>query len=114
LQNAQLFDETVRLLKETEQRAAELALINGVQQGLASKLDIQDIINLVGDKIRDVFDTQTTYIALHNKDSQTFQIPYYLHQGNRVAVDGNYPNDKGPTGHIIQTRETLLFNEDAD
>ncbi len=114
LENARLFDETQRLLKETEQRAAELALINGVQQGLASKLDIQAIIDLVGDKIRDVFDTQTTYIALHDKGSKTFHIPYYLHQGNRVAIDGNYPNDKGPTGHIIQTRETLLFNIEAD
>ena len=114
LENARLFDEIQRLLKETEQRAAELALINGVQQGLASKLDIQAIIDLVGDKIRDVFDTQTTYIALHDKGSKTFHIPYYLHQGSRVAIDGNYPNDRGPTGHIIQTRETLLFNAEAD
>ena len=33
LENARLFDETQRLLKETEQRAAELAIINSVQQG---------------------------------------------------------------------------------
>lgn len=114
LESARLFDETQRLLKETEQRAAELALINGVQQGLASKLDIQSIIDLVGDKVRDVFDTQTTYIALHDKASRTFRIPYYLHQGKRVVIDGSYPAGRGPTGHIIQTRETLCFNEDAD
>ena len=40
LENARLFDETQRLLKITEDRAAELAIINSVQQGLASKLDI--------------------------------------------------------------------------
>ncbi len=33
LENARLFDETQRLLKETEQRAAELAIINSVQEG---------------------------------------------------------------------------------
>jgi 2,5-diketo-D-gluconate reductase A len=49
LQNAQLFDETVRLLSETEQRAQELAIINSVQEGLASKLDMQAIFDLVGD-----------------------------------------------------------------
>ena len=37
LENARLFDETQRLLKETEQRAAELAVINSVQQGLAGR-----------------------------------------------------------------------------
>ncbi|HSG42769.1 MAG TPA: GAF domain-containing protein, partial [Anaerolineales bacterium] len=114
LESARLFDETQRLLQETEQRNAELALINGVQQGLASKLDIKNIIDLVGDKVRDVFDTQTTYIALHDKTSQTYQIPYYLHQGNRVSIDGSYPVSQGPTGHTIKTRETLLFNKDAE
>ena len=41
LENARLFDETQRLLKETEQRNAELAIINSVQAGLAAELDIQ-------------------------------------------------------------------------
>ena len=50
LENARLFDETQRLLKETEQRAAELAIINSVQEGLASRLDMQAIYDLVGDK----------------------------------------------------------------
>ena len=44
LENARLFDETQRLLKETEQRAAELAIINSMQEGLASKLDLQAIV----------------------------------------------------------------------
>ena len=55
LENARLFDETQRLLKETEQRAAELAIINSVQEGLASKLDMQAIYDLVGDKVWEVF-----------------------------------------------------------
>ena len=55
LENARLFDETQRLLKETEQGAAELAIINSVQEGLASKLDFQAIIELVGEKVRELF-----------------------------------------------------------
>ena len=37
LENARLFDETKRLLTETDERAAELAIINSVQQGLAAR-----------------------------------------------------------------------------
>ena len=37
LENARLFDETTRLLKETEQRTAELAVINSVQEGLGKR-----------------------------------------------------------------------------
>src|SRR5437868_10967196 len=66
LENARLFDETQRLLKETEQRNAELAIINSVQDGLASKLDIEAIYSLVGDKIREIFAADTTFIAYHD------------------------------------------------
>ena len=38
LQSARLFDETQRLLKETEQRNAEMAVINSIQQGIAGEL----------------------------------------------------------------------------
>ena len=58
LENARLFDETQRLLKETEQRAAELAVINSIQEGMAAELDFQAIIDLVGDKLREVFATE--------------------------------------------------------
>src|SRR5213075_740362 len=57
LENARLFDETQRLLKETEQRAAELTVINSIQQGMSAKLDFLAIIDLVGDKLREVFKT---------------------------------------------------------
>src|SRR5207248_11228911 len=59
LENARLFDETQRLLKETEQRAAELAVINRIQEGMAAELDFQAIVDLVGDKLREVFDTRS-------------------------------------------------------
>ena len=44
--------------RRPKQRAAELAIINSVQEGLASKLDMQGIYDLVGDKIREIFDAQ--------------------------------------------------------
>ena len=37
LENARLFDETQRLLEETRQRNSELAILNSIQQGLASR-----------------------------------------------------------------------------
>src|SRR4029079_9884212 len=49
LENARLFDETNRLLKETEQRKAELAVINNVQEGLVKEFKSEDIYELVGE-----------------------------------------------------------------
>ena len=50
---AELQASNVRL----EQRANELAVINSIQQGVAAKLDFQGIVDMVGDKLRDVFAT---------------------------------------------------------
>ncbi len=88
-------------------------MINGVQQGLASKLDMQAILDLVGEKIRDVFDTQVTFIALHHPRAHNFTIPFYLHRGERLIIGGTHPLDVGPTGHVIRTRETLFVNRHA-
>ena len=46
LENARLFDETQRLLKETEERAAELAIINSVGEALATNIGFQGICDL--------------------------------------------------------------------
>src|SRR4029077_19646079 len=55
LENARLFDETQRLFKAEQQRAAEFAIINSVQQALAAELNMQGIYDAVGDKIREIF-----------------------------------------------------------
>ena len=70
LENARLFDETQRLLTETNERAAELAIINSVQQGLAEKLDMQSMYDLVGDKIHEIFDAQSVDIGLYDFDAR--------------------------------------------
>jgi len=57
LENARLFDETQRLFKAEQERVAELQIINSIQQGLAAELDFQAIVDLVGDKLREVFNT---------------------------------------------------------
>ncbi|TAL41981.1 MAG: GAF domain-containing protein, partial [Chitinophagaceae bacterium] len=112
LENARLFDETNRLLKETEQRTAELGIINSVQEGLASKLDIQAVYDLVGDKIRDVFDTQGISIAYYDRQKNFITHPYYLFKGKRIEQVG-FELGKGLTSHIINTGQPLLINENA-
>ena len=51
LENARLFDQTKRLLGETEQRNAELAVVNEIGAALARQLDFQAIIDAVGDRV---------------------------------------------------------------
>ena len=91
LENARLFDETKRLLTETNERAAELALINDVQRGLAEKLDIQAMYDLVGDKIQEIFDAQVVDIGIYDPDANLTHFPYTIERGVRFPDE---PNDR--------------------
>src|SRR5207237_736864 len=48
--------ENARLVHETRQRNAELALINSVQDAIAGELDPQAIYDAVGDRIQQIFE----------------------------------------------------------
>jgi GAF domain-containing protein/DNA-binding response OmpR family regulator len=112
LENARLFSETQRLYKESEQRAAELAVVNSVQQGLAAELDFQAIIDLVGDKIAEIFAAQDMGIALHDRVSGMVSMPYFLEHGQRFDVAPAPAGGVGLTAEVIRTRRPLVINRD--
>ena len=84
LENARLFDETQRLLKETEQRDAELAIINSVQAALAAELDFQGIFDAVGDKMREIFHNADMNIRIFDPKLQLVHYPYTYENGKRL------------------------------
>ena len=86
LENARLFDETQRLLKETEQRNAELAIINSVQEGLVAKMDMQSIYDLVGDKIQEIFDAQVVSINTLDTRANLSTLEYGVELVERIRV----------------------------
>jgi signal transduction histidine kinase len=109
IENARLFAESQRLLKETEQRASELAIINNVQQGLASKLDIQSIYELVGDTFHNFFDAQVVMISSYDPTSDSVEHRYAIERGRRVYSPGRHPPG-GFRSKIIHTKRPLLVN----
>ena len=114
LENARLFDETQRLLKETEQRNAELAVINSIQQGLASKLDLQAVIDLVGDKMREIFVADVVGIALLDRAQGVLSYPYLVDHGERFHPAPNpQGRETGIGGVVLRTRETVVFGTTA-
>src|SRR6478609_7784731 len=66
LENARLFDETKHLLAQTEERASELAVINEIGSALAQQLEFQSIVDLVGERVRSIFDPQSMFISLYD------------------------------------------------
>src|SRR5208283_1526542 len=105
-ENARLFDQTQRLLKETEQRNAELAIINSVQEGLASNLDMQAIHDLVGNKIREIFAADVVGITLHDQKADLAHYVFLVDHGERFYPKSLAPS--GLTGEVLRTRQPIV------
>jgi transcriptional regulator with GAF, ATPase, and Fis domain len=109
LENARLFDETTHLLKETEQRTAELAVINSVQDGLVREMDINAIYELVGKRLCDLFNTQTVLIRTFDHLAGVEHWRYVIEKGER-----HYSEPRPliwANRYMIENRKPILINE---
>ena len=111
LTRARAIAETRRLLVESNQRAAELAIISSVQAGLAQRLESQAMYDLVGDEIQKIFDAQVVDIGVVDEAARLIRFPYTIERGVR------FPDEPieiiGFRKRVLQTREPLLINERA-
>jgi hypothetical protein len=97
------------LQKQLADREAELDIINSVQLALASKLDVQAIYDLVGDKNRDIFDSQVVMISTYDKETDTMEHRYAIECGERINTPGRFPV-KGFRTQIVKTRQPVLVS----
>ncbi len=109
LEGARLFEQTQSLLAQTEQRASELATVNALGQALNSKIELNELIRVLGDKIRETFRADIVYVALVDETAELIRFPYA--HGEELAPQGL---GEGLTGKIIETGQALLLNEDVD
>ncbi len=97
--------ERTRLIDETRQRSAELALINDVQRGLAERLDMQSMYDLVGDRIQEIFDAQVVDIGIVDESYGLIHFPYTIERGVR------FPDEPieiiGFRRVVLETREPV-------
>ncbi len=99
--------ENARLFEAERQRVAELALINQISTAMTSELELDALIQLVGEQVRQAFNADIAYVALLNQEVNRIDFPY--------SYGEEYPSmplGEGLTSRIINTGEPLLLNQD--
>lgn len=108
--NARLFDETQRLLHVTEQRAAELTILNDVGMAMSSTLDVEALTRNVGDRVREIFDAEIANILLYDASSNRIQLAYSFSNGYFENEPPWELGEGGLTSKVILSRRPLLLN----
>lgn len=95
--------------QEVHQRLDELATVNDVSQALTQKLELGELIKMVGDQMKNLFKSDITYLGLLDEDAQIINFPYQEGDSMPPMKFG-----EGFTSNIIKTGESLLINKDKD
>lgn len=110
LNQQKVLEDTVEeRTKEANQRLKELATVNQVSQALTEKLQLNDLIQLVGDEMKKLFKSDITYLAILDPDTNIINFPYQDGDDMQPMTYG-----QGLTSQIIKTGEPLLHNRDSD
>lgn len=98
-------------MAELAQRAGELTLINSIQQGVAARLEFQAIINLVGDKLREVFATGDLNIVWWDDKTNLIQALYRYEHNVPLPLPPARPLKPGEAAErILRERRTGVAN----
>jgi PAS domain S-box-containing protein len=101
--------QNARLFTQSEERAAELSLINAVSELASSQLELTHLFESVGDLLRNTFSAENIYFALYDKTEEMISFPYFFAKGDGLLdVPPRSFEQGGYTGQIIAERESLL------
>ncbi|MDM0070100.1 GAF domain-containing protein [Variovorax sp. J31P207] len=96
---------------ELQQRNDGLALINGIQRGIAAKLGFQAIVDLVGDRLREIFDSGNLNIVWWDDRTNLVQAMYRYEHNRPLPRPPARPLDPDePMARLMRTREVGVLN----
>jgi signal transduction histidine kinase/tetratricopeptide (TPR) repeat protein len=102
------YEDLALQYEKTEQRAAELAIINSVGEAMATQLDVLTITRLVGDKVRDIFQAESTTIRLLDPQTNMLHAHYKYDRGYEEIEAIKL--GEGVTSKAILSRQPIIIN----
>jgi signal transduction histidine kinase/CheY-like chemotaxis protein/HPt (histidine-containing phosphotransfer) domain-containing protein len=103
--------ENARLFEETRQHAAELAIVNDVGQAIAEQLRLDVLIKRLGDQLREAFEADIVYVALHDQRTDMIEFAYYIEDGLQEPQEP-FAYGVGLTSQILESGAPLLLNQE--
>ena len=111
LENARLFDQTQRLLKETERRERESSALSDVGRDLSSSLDLSVVMDRIAHHAKDLLQATDRAIFLPAPDGATHRAMVALGDDAEAIRSAVIEAGVGIIGTLLQSGEPELIND---
>lgn len=95
---------------ETEQRAAELAVINQVAESVSQQLDVQQLFITVHEQVRRIMPADGFVVGLYDDQTHLLGFPFIYDDGEYYQQPGTPPDPQSRAYQVITTGEPVLLN----
>jgi len=100
--------ENARLYTRVSRQAQTLAVLNEISREITSILDLDDLLERIGQLLKRVIDFQMFTILLWNERTERFEHRFSSRFGERIKREHNVKLGEGIIGHAAQQRTPVL------
>ena len=100
--------ENARLYTRVSRQAQTLAVLNEISREITSLLDLDDLLERIGQLMKRVIDFQMFTILLWSERAERFEHRFSSRFGERIKREHNVQLGEGIIGHAAQMRQPLL------
>ncbi|HEX2918915.1 MAG TPA: GAF domain-containing protein, partial [Edaphobacter sp.] len=100
--------ENARLYTRVSRQAQTLAVLNEISREITSILDLDDLLERIGQLLKRVIDYQMFTILLWNDRTQHFEHRFSSRYGERIKRDRSVAPGEGIIGSAAEARESIL------
>ena len=104
--------ENARLYTRVARQAQTLAVLNEISREVTSILDLDPLLERIGELLRRIIDYQMFSILLVNEREQALEIQYAVRFGHLVPPSETVPLDRGLVGTAVRERR-LIYSGDV-
>jgi signal transduction histidine kinase len=99
-----------RLFSTTRRRIAELDAVNKIGAAVASRLEVDQLCEVVGQNLMEIFRVGVVYVAVWEEEAGLIRLPFYSHDSQRESYPA-FSFGEGLTSQVLRSRESLNIGE---
>jgi diguanylate cyclase (GGDEF)-like protein/PAS domain S-box-containing protein len=102
------YTETIQLYQELQDQAARLTVLYEVGKAISSTIEIDDLLDLIFQQIRNVIPSDAYFVSLYDPDNNILDLRVIIDEGNRYPPE-KVPANQGLSSWIVKNKEPLLI-----